>query len=221
MKKIFIVTMVLILSISSITQTFAFDETELISAEEFTKAVIGIFEKYGLNCEVLDISGYEPITRNIFNFELNKLENNIINNIKDCNVTNKKALELQKELELQNANEVSEVLSPQLMEITVVLEGSKKMILDASFAYCTIGYGTVAVYNGSNGNYISIESPGQWYKVIAANCTGIKYERKRWTFGGNSACADAAGYISYEYTLKGVNFSAEQPFVILQSFKSK
>lgn len=220
-KSLLILTMVTLLCFTSVVQALAVGENvkpNLISVEEYTNRMTELFNKYDLKFEVLDASNYNPITRDAFESELNEIESNIVNAV---NISNENEEQL---LKLHEENEISAVgdITPYAMEIQKELKSNKQFVLVTGLAWVTIEFTSASVYNGSNGEFISVQNPGLWYKKLGINCTGIDYDRKEFFISSarTQVTASAAGIISYEYVHPdtGISISAEQPFSILKTF---
>lgn len=220
-KSLLILTMATILCFSNIVQAFAIGGSDLISKEEFTDTMTELYNKYGLNFEVVDDSNYNSVTREVFESELSKVEKSLVDAINIRNENNENLLKLQEENGLSIVSDIN-TITPDVMEIFKYLKGTQTFTKVAGLAWCNIAFETMSSYNGSNGEFISVESPGTWYKASSINCNGITYNTKKWFITSNrtQVIASADGTISYTYIdpIFGMEISAEQPFAILKTF---
>lgn len=220
-KSLLVLTLVTLLCICSIGQAFAVggnEKSDLISKEEFANTMTKLYKKYDLKFEVIDDSNYNPITREVFESELNETEKSLVDSINSINEDNEKLLKLLKENELSTFNDVT----PKAMFIDKALKGSTSVRHSTNLAYVTIKYETESTYNGSNGEFVSVTSPGLWYSALGLNLDSVEYDRKEWyiTSARTKVVASAAGIVTFTYThpSTGISITAEQPFTVFTTF---
>ncbi|WP_425804906.1 hypothetical protein ACHOLT_00380 [Desulfitobacterium sp. Sab5] len=238
MKKkslLLVLTVVIMLCLGNV-QAFGAEEvtkSELIGVEEYSQTMTQLYEKYGWKLEIVDASNYKPVTRDAFKSILSETKKDLIKATIRYNENVDKLLKLkeQNKINIDESNIPNKIsiqaesITPLSMQISKPLSGQANFSNTSSFiGNVLIHYSTMSVYDGGNGEFISVDSPGSWYYTDAINLDNIAYDTKGWVISGNRLLvyANASGTITFAFTdpKTGIVIKTQQPFQIVESFTS-
>lgn len=214
-----VLILALVFSFTNATLGFASKpiENDLVSVEEYIETMKKVYQKYGVELEVLDSSNYTPITRGILESQLKDIEEAgkamIRAELKEKN-TYKFFLKSSLSLDDRFGSENTPFAT---MPINTTLSGNftKSSIVPPGFA--KFSYSAKATYDANRGYWMSC-TPNQTYIFASLNYEegSVRFSSDEWNIvdGGRNIEAYIRGMITFTWVEPVTNLvlSSTEPF---------
>lgn len=182
-------------------------ENDLVSLEEFIEAITNTAAKYGSEIEILDSSGYIPITREELQSLLKYMEE-----AGKANIEAKNAYEAK----IKSYKDDSKVI-PFVMPVSTTLKGTFDVISLIPAGFATFQYEADAVYDASRSRWISWD-PKETFILQSLNCddSSLKFTTEEWNRyivnGWDHLEYVAEGRVTFYGKYNGLDYRNTVPF---------